>query len=235
MVLPALRQRRAPGEAPRRPAADVPPLARVLPHVAAGGRAAALVSVLARGDTAVPRPETLADLEVARDRGSRAPRGGEPGARGAPGATLSRERRLRGDARGARAIGRLLPPPAPRSCGRRAARSRSARPPPGPAAARARGLGRRLGLDHPAARRHLAARGDRQLPRHRGGRGPAARGIAAGWRGAVARRTFGSRRSRRSRRRGSESAASGRTTCTGGWSRSPPGRPAPGRPPRAAR
>src|SRR3989304_1285701 len=60
MVLPALRHRLAPGEAPRRPAADVPPLARVLPHVAAGGRAAALVSVLARGDTAGPRPETLA-------------------------------------------------------------------------------------------------------------------------------------------------------------------------------
>src|SRR3990172_385890 len=184
MFLPARRHRRAPGEAPRRPAADVPPLARVLPHVAAGGRAAALVSVLARGDTAVPRPETLADLEVARDRGSRAPRGGEPGARGAPGATLSRERRLRGDARGARAIGRLLPPPAPRSCGRRAARSRSARPPPRPAptprpprprspppppappAARARGLRRRLRLAPPAARRPLAAPGDRQLPRH---------------------------------------------------------------------
>src|SRR3990170_7758955 len=137
MVLPAVRHRGARGEAPRRPAADVPPLARVLPHVAAGGRAAALVPVFARGDTALPRPEALADLEVAGDRGVRAPRGGEPGARGAPGATLSRERRLRRDPRGARAVGRLLPPPARRSCGRRAARSRGARgarPPPGPAA-----------------------------------------------------------------------------------------------------
>src|SRR3972149_5370099 len=171
MVLPPLRPRRAPGEAPRRPAAAVPPLARVLPPAAAGGGAAALVSVLARGDTAVPRPEALADLEVARDRGSRAPRGGEPRARGAPGATLSRERRLRGAARKARAVGRVLPPRAWRSCGRGAARSRGARPPPGPAPARAGGLRRRLGFDHPVARRHLAARGDRQLPRPPGGRG----------------------------------------------------------------
>ena len=125
-----------------------------------------------------------------------------------------------------------------RSCGRRAARShgaRGARPPPGPAPARARGLRRRLGFDHPAARRHLAARGDRQLPRHRGGHRPAAGDIAAAGGGAVARRTFGPRRSRRIRHRGSGSAASGRSSCRDGWSRSPPGRPAPGRPPRAAR
>ena len=49
-----------------------------------------------------------------------------------------------------------------RGCSRH--RPGRARPPPGPTPARAGGLGRGLGLDHPPARLDLAARRDRQLP-----------------------------------------------------------------------
>ena len=64
VVLPAVRHRRVAREAPGGPAAHVPPGAGVLPGVGAGGPAAALVPVLARGDAAVPRAQALDVVEA---------------------------------------------------------------------------------------------------------------------------------------------------------------------------
>ncbi len=74
--------------------------------------------------------------------------------------------------RGAGAVRSLLPPPAGWDRGRGASRSGRARPSPGPPPDRARRLGRRLDRHDRPARNDLAAGGDRQPPRDRGGHRP---------------------------------------------------------------
>ena len=82
-------------------------------------------------------------------------------ARRAPRHALRRERRLRGAAARAGAVGRVLPPPADGGR-RRAGRRRAARRPPGRAPGRARGRRRRLALDDPPARLDVAPGRHRQ-------------------------------------------------------------------------
>ena len=91
---------------------------------------------------------------------------------------LRRGRRLRGRSPRPRSCRSSASATCPAAARPRRHAARRARRPPGPAPARARGLGRRLADDDPAARRDLAARRDRELPHDRGRHRPPARDAA---------------------------------------------------------
>ena len=80
-----------------------------------GRRPAQLLQARLRGHPPLARAQAVDVVEAPRHRGLRPARRGERRPRGAPRPPLRRGRRLRGAPGGARAVGRLLPPPARRA------------------------------------------------------------------------------------------------------------------------